>query len=307
MQDGNRRAIIAAFSANLGISVAKFIGFLATGAASMLAEAVHSLADTGNQGLLLMGAKRSQRAATHQHPFGYGRERYFWAFVVALVLFSMGALFAITEGIDKLRHPHQLESPHWAIGILLVALALESWSFYTAIVEANKVREATGWWDFIRQTKSPELPVVLLEDLGALVGLCFALLGVSMSIVTGDSRFDAMGSIAIGLLLAVIAVVVAVEMQSLLIGEAATGSQERDIHQAITTSPSVNSLIHIRTLHLGPDELLVAAKVELDESLDFPGIAASIDAIEASIRSRVPIARVIYIEPDVARDPTAAP
>lgn len=306
MQAGNRRAIVAAFSANLGISVAKFIGFLATGAASMLAEAVHSLADTGNQGLLLMGAKRAERAATLEHPFGYGRERYFWAFVAALVLFSMGALFAITEGIDKLRHPHPLESPHWAIGILLAALALESWSIHTAIVEANKVRGDAGWWSFIRRTKSPELPVVLLEDLGALIGLCFALLGVSMSIISGDPRFDAMGSIAIGLLLAGIAAVIAIEMQSLLIGEAASASHERDIRRSITGSPSVNSLIHLRTLHLGPDELLVAAKVELDAKLDFPELAAAIDTIEASIRSRVPIARVIYIEPDVARGPTPA-
>jgi cation diffusion facilitator family transporter len=304
MQDGNRRAIVAAFTANLGIAVAKFIGFLATGAASMLAEAVHSLADTGNQGLLLMGANRAQRAATLEHPFGYGRERYFWAFVVALVLFSMGALFAITEGIDKLRHPHLLESPHWAIGILLGALALEGWSLHTAIVEANKIRGSAGWWSFIRQTKSPELPVVLLEDLGALVGLCFALVGVLMSIVTGDARFDAMGSIAIGMLLGAIAVVIAIEMQSLLIGEGASGAQAREIEQAIRSSPSVNSLIHIRTLHLGPDELLVAAKVELNAELDFPSIAAAIDAIEVSIRSRVPIARVIYIEPDVARGPT---
>lgn len=306
MQDGNRRAILAAFAANLGIAVAKFIGFLATGAASMLAETVHSLADTSNQGLLLMGAKRAERAKTHEHPFGYGRERYFWAFVAALVLFSMGSLFAITEGIDKLRHPHQLESAGWAIGILVVALALESWSMHTAIHEANKVRGETGWWAFIRQTKSPELPVILLEDLGALVGLCFALVGVLMSIILEDPRFDAMGSIAIGLLLGVIAAVIAVEMQSLLIGEAASGSQARDIEHAIENSGPVKSLIHIRTLHLGPDELLVAAKVELDENLDFSGLAAAIDAIEASIRDRVPIARVIYIEPDVARGPTLA-
>ncbi len=304
MQDGNRRAIIAAFVANLGISIAKFIGFAATGAASMLAEAVHSLADTGNQGLLLMGAKRAQRSATREHPFGYGRERYFWAFVVALVLFSMGSLFAITEGIEKLRHPHQLESAHWAVGILVAALGLESWSIYTAIVEANKVRGEKSWWEFIRQTKSPELPVVLLEDLGALVGLCFALIGVLLTIALGDPRYDAMGSIAIGILLAVIAAVIAIEMQSLLIGESATGSKAKDIERAIEGSPHVNSLIHIRTLHLGPEELLVAAKVALDASLDFPAVARAIDGIEDAIRSAVPIARVIYIEPDVERSPT---
>jgi len=307
VHDGNRRAILAAFAANLGISIAKFVGFLATGAASMLAEAVHSLADTGNQGLLLLGAKRSQREATRQHPFGYGRERYFWAFVVALVLFSMGALFAITEGIEKLLHPHELESAHWAVGILLVALALEGWSIHTAIVEANRLRAGQSWWSFIRTTKTPELPVVLLEDLGAMIGLVMALIGVLLSVYLDDPRFDAMGSIAIGVLLAVIAAVIAVEMKSLLIGESASSAQRLAIEQAIESSPSVNSLIHIRTLHLGPDELLVAAKVELDSNLDFPGIAASIDAVEASIRDRVPIARVIYIEPDVEQSPTVKP
>jgi cation diffusion facilitator family transporter len=292
---------MAAFFANLGIAFAKFGGFLVTGAASMLAEAVHSLADTGNQGLLLLGASRAQREATPEHPFGFGRERYFWAFVVALVLFSMGSLFAITQGTQKLFHPHELTSPGVAVAILLFAVALESWSLATAVREANKVRGSEGWWAFIRYSKSPELPVVLLEDLGALLGLVLALVGIGLATLLGDPRFDAIGSIAIGVLLGAIAIVLATEMKSLLIGESASEQVGDQIRAAVETLDAVTKLIHQRTLHLGPEELLVAIKVELDGELDFPGVASTIDALEAEIRRRVPIARVIYVEPDVAR------
>jgi cation diffusion facilitator family transporter len=300
-EDGSRRAIVAAFLANLGIASAKFVAFLITGAASMLAEAVHSLADTGNQGLLILGTARAKREATHEHPFGFGRERYFWAFVVAMVLFSLGSVFAIHEGIDKLRHPHELVSPAVAIGILVLAIALESWSFRTAIVAAQPLRGSKSWWSFIRRSKSPELPVVLLEDLGALLGLVFALVGVSLSAVLDDPRFDAIGSIAIGALLGVIAVVLAIEMKSLLIGESAETEIRGEIRRTIEQSPAVRKLIHMRTLHLGPDELLVAVKVDFDAGLDLPGLAAAIDDLEAAIRRQAPIAQVIYVEPDIAR------
>ena len=304
MAAGNRRAVITAFLANLGIACAKFAAFLATGAASMLAEAVHSVADTSNQALLLLGMARARRDPTPEHPFGYGRERYFWSFVVAIVLFLLGGLFAIGEGVDKLRHPHELVSPGWAIGVLMLAIALEGWAFRTAIREANAIRENQSWWAFVRRARSPELPVVLLEDLGALLGLLgllFALAGVTLAIVTGDSRFDALGSAAIGVLLTVIAVVLAVEMKSLLIGESATARHEAAIREAIESSPSTRRMIHMRTLHLGPEELLVGAKVELDRTLDFSGVARAIDALELEVRRRVPEARVIYIEPDVDR------
>jgi cation diffusion facilitator family transporter len=296
---------VAAFVANLGIAVAKFVAFLITGAASMLAEAVHSLADTGNQGLLILGTTRAKQEATHEHPFGFGRERYFWAFVVALVLFSLGSIFAIHEGIDKLRHPHELVSPVVAIGILALAIALESWSFRTAIVAAQPVRGSKSWWSFIRRSKSPELPVVLLEDLGALLGLVIALTGVSLSAVFDDPRFDAIGSIAIGALLGVIAIVLAIEMKSLLIGESAAKEIQGAIRTTIEGSPSVRKLIHMRTLHLGPDELLVAVKVEFDASLDIPGLASAIDDLESAIRQQTPTARVIYVEPDVVRSASA--
>ena len=304
-EDGTRRAIAAAFLANLGIASAKFAGFYITGAASMLAEAVHSLADTGNQGLLILGAARAKREATPEHPFGFGRERYFWAFIVALVLFSLGSVFAVHQGVDKLLHPHEIASPAVAICILALAIALEGWSFRTAVVAARSARGSMNWWSFIRRSKSPELPVVLLEDFGALLGLVIALAGVTLSAVFGDPRFDAIGSIGIGALLGVIAIVLAVEMKSLLIGESATKEIRGAIRGTIEESPAVRKLIHMRTLHLGPDELLVAIKVEFGAGLDIPGLASAIDELESAIRQQTPAARVIYVEPDVSRSASA--
>ncbi|HEY3096330.1 MAG TPA: cation diffusion facilitator family transporter [Acidimicrobiia bacterium] len=300
MHEGSRRAIVAAFLANLGIAIAKFVGFALTGAASLLAEALHSVADTGNQALLFLGGARARRRPTPAHPFGYGRERYFWAFVVALMLFSLGGLFAVYEGIDKLLHPHQLESVAIALGVLGVAIVLESLSFRTAFVEAAAVKGEESWWRFIRRSKSPELPVVLLEDTGALLGLGLAFLGISLAEVTGNPRWDAVGSIGIGILLVVIAIVLAAEMKSLLIGESATAQTESAIRAAIMDGPEVRRIIHLRTLHLGPDELLVAAKAELD-SPSVPDLTRAIDTVEARIRAAVPIARLIYLEPDVYR------
>ena len=299
--EGGRRAIIAALTANLGIAIAKLIGFAITGAASMLAEAVHSIADTSNQALLLVGGARARRRATPTHPFGYGRERYFWAFIVALVLFLLGGVFAIVEGVEKLRHPHELESAGIAIAILAVAIVLETFSLRTAIVEASKARAGQGWWEFIRRAKGPELPVVLLEDIGALFGLVLALLGVVIGGITDNPRWDAVGSLGIGVLLVVIAWVLVVEMKSLLIGEGASSGNERAIRDALESSPSVRKLIHLRTQHLGPEELLVAAKIELDHALTLPDVASSINEAEHRIRAAVPNARVIYLEPDVAR------
>ena len=306
MTDGSRKAILAAFFANLGIALAKFVGFLLTASASLLAEAAHSLADTGNQGLLMLGGKRARRKADVEHPFGYGRERYFWAFVVALVLFSMGGLFALYEGISKVRHPHETENLYIAVGILLFAIALESYSLRTAVKESQHVKpKSMGWWKFIRTAKQPELPVVLLEDIGAEIGLFFALCGVLIAAATGDPRWDAVGSIAIGLLLVTIAIVLAIETKGLLIGEAA-GTAERDaIMDAIEGGEHVERLIHLRTEHLGPDEILVAAKVEFDTALTFTELAAAIDGVEARIRDAVPMARLIYLEPDVHRAPSA--
>jgi cation diffusion facilitator family transporter len=306
MQEGSRRAIIAAFFANLGIALSKFAGFLITGSTGLLAESAHSLADTGNQALLMFGSKRGRQPADRAHPFGYGPERYFWAFVVALVLFSMGGLFALYEGIHKLSDPHEIDSVGVAFGILFFAIALESYSLRTAVKEANHVRpKDKSWWWFIRNSKSPELPVVLLEDVGAEIGLMLALAGLIMAEATGDPRWDAVGSISIGVLLVVIAIILAIEMKGLLIGEAPTEPMLGDIERAIAGAPNVLSLIHLRAMHLGPDDLLVAAKIDFVHDLSVAQLASAIDTAEVAIRDAVPLAITIYIEPDIRRKPAS--
>jgi len=307
VHEGSQRAVIAAFAANLGIAAAKFVAFAFTGAASLLAEAVHSVADTGNQALLFLGSARAKRPATEEHPFGFGRERYFWSFVVALVLFSVGALFAVGEGIEKLLHPHELESPAVALGVLAVSIALETASFLTARREANHLRGAESWAAFIRDTKNPELPVVLLEDVGALIGLLLAAAGVGLAVAAGDPRFDALGSIAIGLLLGAIAIVLAVKMKSLLIGESASPAVVAEIRAAMESAPHVERMIHLRTIHLSPDDLVVACKLAFDPSLDLATLAKAIDEIERRVRAEVAIARLIFIEPDVDRATRSTP
>jgi cation diffusion facilitator family transporter len=270
MSHGNSKAVFAACLANAGIAMAKIAGFAFTGASSMLAEAIHSIADTGNQALLLLGQRRGRRPPDASHPFGYGRERYFWSFVVAMVLFALGSVYAIYEGIHRLLHPAPLTSPLLAVGILALAVVLESWSFRTALREARELRGDSSWLAFIRQTKAAELPVVLLEDLGALVGLVLAFAGIGLSALTGDSRFDGIGSIAIGALLGVMALLLSVEMQSLLIGESAEPELEGRIQTLLLGTRDVKRVIHLRTVHLGPEELLVAAKLEFDTRLDVP-------------------------------------
>jgi cation diffusion facilitator family transporter len=302
------KAVLAALIANALIAVAKFVGFLVTGSSAMLAESVHSVADSGNQGLLLLGGKRAKKVADAQHPFGYGRERYFWAFVVALVLFSLGGLFSLYEGYHKLEEASEggeLTSPGVAIGILLFAIVAEGFSFRTAIVESNKVRGDQSWWRFVRTAKSPELPVVLLEDLGALVGLVLALVGVSLAAITGDLVWDALGTMAIGILLLIIAVFLVIEMKSLLIGESATPAQVTDIRSALVDGAEVTSIIHLKTMHIGPDEVLVAAKVVLAPGLSVAEVATAIDAAELRVRTAVPLARSIYLEPDLQRTAVA--
>jgi cation diffusion facilitator family transporter len=295
------RAIIAAFLANLGIAIAKLVAFAFTGAASMLAEAVHSIADTGNQGLLILGRKQARRPADEAHPFGFARERYFWSFVVAVILFALGSVFAIVEGIEKLLKPHELESPAWAIGTLLFAMVLEAWSFRTALQEVEHERGSGSLWRFVIDTKLPDLPVVLLEDAGALLGLLMALVGISLALITDNSRFDAMGSLAIGLLLGVIAFTLARQMKSLLIGESAHPDVLATIKERVESGGRVQRVYGMRTEHYGPDDLLVAAKIALDPALTFTEVAQEIDDAEARVRAAVPEARIIYFEPDVFR------
>ncbi len=296
---GGTRAIVAALLANLGIAVTKFVAFLFSGSSSMLAESVHSLADTANQGLLLLGGRRSRRTADAAHPFGYGRERYVFAFIVSIILFSVGGVFSIVEGLDKIQHPHELEVPWLPISVLAISIVLESFSLRTAVRESNHSRGTESWVSFVRHAKAPELPVVLLEDCAALIGLTFAFLGVGLTIITGNAQWDAIGTLAIGGLLIAVAVVLGIETKSLLVGEGANEKDAQKINDAINGHSEVEALIHIKTLYLGPDELMVAAKVAFAAKTTLADVARSINAIEASIRAAVPVARVIYIEPDV--------
>jgi cation diffusion facilitator family transporter len=297
---GGTRAIVAALLANLGIAVTKFIAYALTQSSSMLAESIHSVADSGNQALLLLGGKRAQRAPTAQHPFGYGRERYIYAFIVSIVLFSVGGLFALYEAWHKFAHPDPIDNWQWVpLAVLAIAIVLESFSFRTAIVESNHVRGKASWVKFVRRARAPELPVVLLEDLGALVGLIFALFGVGMTLITHDGTWDAIGTAMIGVLLVTIAVILAIETKSLLLGEGATEQDLDAITRAIMASPDIERIIHMKTLHLGPEELLVAAKVAVRHDDTAEEVARAIDEAEARIREAVPIARVIYLEPDI--------
>ncbi len=300
--ESGTRAVLAALAANLGIAVTKFLAFALSGSSSMLAEAIHSVADSGNQLLLLFGGKRARRRATPQHPFGYGRERYVYGFIVSVVLFSVGGLFALYEAWHKYQHPEPITSWQWVpVTVLLVAIALESFSFRTAIQESRGPKGAASWPEFIRRARVPELPVILLEDFAALVGLVFALFGVGLTLATHDGVWDAVGTTAIGLLLVTVAIILAIEMKSLLIGEAATPEHQAAIERAIAAGPEADRIIHMRTLHLGPEELLVAAKIAVHHDDSAAEIARGIDAVEARIRDAVPIARVIYLEPDIDR------
>ncbi|MCU1643660.1 MAG: Metal tolerance protein [Nocardia sp.] len=298
---GGKKAILAALSANAGIAVAKFIGAAITGSASMLAEAVHSVADTSNQGLLLLGQRRAAQQADQLHPFGYGRNRYFYSFVVALVIFALGSVYAIYEGIHKIEHPEMLSNAFVAIAILGFAIVLEGYSFTTAMRESKPLKGDASWWRFIRNSRNPELPVVLLEDTGALIGLIFAFVAISLTELTGDPVWDGIGTLAIGILLGIIAVILIVEMQSLLIGEGATPEEDRAIRAQLVDDQRIDSLIHLRTQYLGPEEMLVAAKIAIVPGLEITDIAAAIDAAEARVRAAVPAARVIYLEPDLYR------
>ena len=299
---GGTKAIIAALAANLGIAATKFIAFALTRSSSMLAEAIHSLADSGNQLLLLLGGRRARKGATTLHPFGYGRERYVYGFIVSVVLFTVGGLFALYEAYHKWHDPHPIEGRWWwvPVAVLVAAIIMESFSFRTAIIESNHVRGSRSWPEFVRTARAPELPVILLEDFAALLGLVFALFGVGMTLVTHDGHWDAVGTAMIGVLLVCVAVVLAIEMKSLLVGEGATPEDVRAIRGALV-GPGVGSVIHMRTLHLGPEELLVAAKIGVDGAASASDVANAIDAAEQRVREAVPIARVIYLEPDLDR------
>jgi len=299
--EGSTRAIFAALAANAGIAVTKFIAAAISGSASMFAEAIHSVADTGNQILLLLGGKRAKRKATPTHPFGYGRSRYIYAFMVSIVLFSIGGMFSILEGLDKLNHPHELEQAWLPLTVLSVAIVLESFSLATALKAAKEERGRTSLYNFIRHAKSPELPVVILEDIAALLGLVFAFAGVGLAVLTNEPIWDAIGTLAIGALLIAVAIVLGIETSSLLVGEGATDKDTQKIAKALRESEGVEEIIHMKTLYLGPDELMVAAKIAVKSTDKAKDIANAIDIAEENIRKAVPTALVIYLEPDILR------
>jgi len=304
---GGSRAIVAAFAANLGIAITKFAAYLASGSSSMLAESVHSVADSGNQLLLLFGGRRARREADREHPFGYGRARYVYAFIVSIILFTVGGVFSIYEGISKLREPEPLENAWIPLVVLVIAIGLESFSLRTAVRESNRVRGEQSWVHFIRRAKAPELPVVLLEDVAALLGLSFALVGVSASVITGDVVWDAVGTILIGVLLVVVAIVLGLEIGSLLVGEGATKDDQLRIEAALVQHPDVRSLVHLKTLYLGPDELMVAAKLAFAGTATIEQVTTVIDEVEVMVRAAVPAARVIYLEPGLVDAPIRQP
>jgi cation diffusion facilitator family transporter len=299
---GSNRAIIAAMLANLGIAATKLIAWAFSGSSSMLAEGVHSLADTGNQVLLLRGGAVAKKRADSEHPFGYGRERYVYAFVVSIILFSVGGVFSLYEGYEKIKEPHVLDNWWLPITVLIIAMIAESISLRTAIKESNHTRGNDSWLGFIRHAKAPELPVVLLEDVAALTGLVFAFVGVVLTVVTGNGIFDAIGTLCIGVLLVLVAIILGIETKSLLVGEGANPADVDRIRTAINADPQVEALIHLKTLYLGPEELLLAAKVAFPPKMSLQDVAGAINDLEARVREAVPIARQIYIEPDVYVD-----
>ncbi len=305
--EGGTKAVVAALLANTGIAITKFIAFLLTGFSSMLAESIHSVADASNQGLLLLGGKRSKREATPEHPFGYGRERYIYAFVVAIVLFSIGGLYALYEAYHKWHeihggHSDDVFDSKWRfvpLIVLAIAIVLEGLSFRTAVVESNKVRGKQSWWSFIRRAKAPELPVILLEDFAALLGLVVAFAAVSLTLITQNAYFDVAGTATIGVLLVVVAITLAIEVKSLLLGESASAEAISRIRGAIESTAGVTQIIHLKTLHIAPEELLIAAKIGVSANASGADIAAAINAAERSLRAAEPMATQIFIEPDI--------
>ena len=300
---GGNRAIVAAMLANLGIAVTKLIAALISGSGAMLAEAVHSFADTINQVLLLIGGRRSRKEADEEHPFGYGRARFLYGFLVAIILFTVGGAYSIYEGVHKLQNPEPLEVPWLPIVVILISMVLEGFSFRTARHESLPFKGSGSWISFIRRAKAPELPIVLLEDTAALTGLFFALIGVGLTVITGNPLFDSIGTLFIGALLILVAVILGIETKSLLIGEGASPENVATIRDTINAHQTVESLIHMKTLYLGPDELMIAAKVAFPKATRLVEIATAIDALEADIRAKIPTARVIYIEPDLYHAP----
>jgi cation diffusion facilitator family transporter len=298
---GTTKSIVVALGANVGIAIAKFAGYLMTGSSAMLAESLHSLADSINELLLMIGKRQARKSPDTLHQFGYGRSRYFYSFVVALMVFMMGSVFAMYEGYRKLTHPEPLTRPGIALIILAFAALLDGYSLHTARAQSQRLKGSAGWWQFIRNSRVAEPPVILLEDSAALLGLGVAFAGVTLTTATGDPLWDAVSTLAIGVLLGAIAVVLIIETHSLLIGEGATGKQCDTIRSTLQRAEDVDRVVDMRTQYLAPDELLVAAKVVFGHDLELTVAADVIMNVETRVREAVPAVRVVYIQPDVEK------
>ncbi|MGO1385873.1 MAG: cation diffusion facilitator family transporter [Arachnia sp.] len=307
--EGSTKAVLAAAAANGFIAITKFGAWLLTGSSSMLAEGIHSVADTGNQALLLVGGRNAKKAADEEHPFGYGRSRYLAGFLVSVVLFFLGGLFALYEAFNKyqeLSDPAHaegsiLESQWWWVPlvVLVFAMGAEGMSLRTAVKEVGRIRGKQSYMRFIRTTKAPELPVVLLEDVAALTGLTFALAGISLTLVTENLIFDVIGTAMIGVLLIAVAIILAIETRSMLLGEAASQQDQDSIKAALEATDGVERVIHFKTLHLGPEQIMLGAKVAVDVADSAAEVAALIDRAESAVRAAVPMVTVTFIEPDI--------
>jgi len=294
---GSTKAVYAALIANFGIAVAKFVGAGITGSSAMIAEGVHSVVDTGNQVLLLLGMKRAQRPANERHPFGYSREIYFWCFVVAVVLFTAGGTFAIYEGVQKLSHPHPIDNPMVNYGILVVAIILEAGSFAVALKEFRKVAGGRHWWSAVTEAKDPVLFTVLFEDTAAMIGLVVALVGLLAAHLLDMPVLDGVASIVIGLVLIAASIILARETMSLIVGEAAAPEVLADIERLIRAEPSINGVRDIASVHLGPTDIVVTAAVDFDDDVTAGEVEKVIARINAAVKAAQPDVKRLFLAP----------
>jgi cation diffusion facilitator family transporter len=297
-QDASVKSILFALLANFGIAVTKTIAAFITGSGSMLAESIHSYADCGNQGLLFLGLKRMKKVPDSKHPLGYGKEIYFWSFIVALILFSMGGLFSIYEGFHKLSSTESLKSPLIAIIVLFVSIILESFSLYGCITQINKIKGNSTLWFWFKNSRKSELVVVLGEDVAALLGLCFALISILLAVITGNPMYDALGSIGIGVLLIIISFFLGIKIKGLLIGQSADSESEMQIRSFLESRPEVKQILNIITLQLGP-QIMVAVKASMANINSATQLVQDINVCESELKKINPDIRWVFFEPDL--------
>ena len=295
------RAIFFALGANFAIACAKGVAAFFTGSSAMLAETVHSLADCGNQLLLLLGMRQSRRPPSPDYPLGYGKAIYFWSFLVALMLFTVGGMFSLYEGIHKLQHPEPLRQWWWAAGVLVFGIVAEGISMRTCLQEVNKARGGRSLWQWFRDSRQAELVVIFGEDLAALLGLVFALFAVLMAVATGNPVWDALGTIAIGTLLIVVAVFVAIEVKAMLIGQGVHPDRQAQMRAWLEARPEIAGVFNLITLQMG-NEVMLAVKVRMREASDAGRLVAQANAVEQAMQAEFPEVRWSFFEPDVSDD-----